>query len=203
VTSGANLLEQLKPFPAHAVFERSKAGRIAARSCQARDKPSADWISDLDEHDRQRARRLQQRCHHARAIGDDEVGRKRDHLANVLAHAFDTLGTQAIVDAQVVAHGPAQCLQSLQQCREARLPFRIVRGQRGEQADAPHTAGLLRARRERPRCSRAAEQRDELAPLAVQHRGLPPLCVRRRLAVRQSSAPPACRRAARKSLGQT
>ena len=34
-----------------------------------------------------------------------------------------------------------------------------------EHADAPHPLALLRARRERPRSRRAAEQRDELAPL--------------------------------------
>ena len=34
-----------------------------------------------------------------------------------------------------------------------------------EHADAPHPLGLLRARRERPRRRRAAEQRDELAAL--------------------------------------
>ena len=43
--------------------------------------------------------------------------------------------------------------------------FRIVRGCGHEHADAPHPLALLRARRERPRRRRAAEQRDELAPL--------------------------------------
>ena len=38
-----------------------------------------------------------------------------------------------------------------------------------EHADAPHPLGLLRARRERPRRRRAAEQRDELAPLSLDH----------------------------------
>jgi len=33
-----------------------------------------------------------------------------------------------------------------------------------QHADTPHPIRLLRARRERPRRSRAAEQRDELAP---------------------------------------
>jgi hypothetical protein len=43
------------------------------------------------------------------------------------------------------------------ECRNARLSFRIVRGKVHEHADAPHFLALLRARRERPRCSRAAE----------------------------------------------
>ena len=60
--------------------------------------------------------------------------------------------------------GPAQLLQPLREHRDAGLPFRIVRGQRHEHADAPHPLALLRARRERPR-RRAAEERDELAAL--------------------------------------
>ena len=57
------------------------------------------------------------------------------------------------------------CCQPLQERREAGLTFRIVRGCGQEHADAPHPLALLRARRERPRGRRAAEQRDELAPL--------------------------------------
>src|SRR5262249_14494596 len=45
-----------------------------------------------------------------------------------------------------------------------------------EHADALYALALLRARRERPRCRSAAEQRDELAALHVEHGGLPPLC---------------------------
>src|SRR6266516_1805349 len=48
--------------------------------------------------------------------------------------------------------------------RQAGLPFWIIRGQRDEDADPPHPLGL-RARRERPRNRRAAEKRDERAPL--------------------------------------
>jgi hypothetical protein len=56
---------------------------------------------------------------------------------------------------------PPEFLQPLAQGRNACLSVRIVRSQH-YYGEAPHTLGLLRARRERPRC-RAAEQRDELA----------------------------------------
>src|SRR5262249_20750351 len=56
-------------------------------------------------------------------------------------------------------------LQPLQERCEARLHFRIVRGQAHEDANASHSLGLLRARRQRPRSRRAAEQRDEVAAL--------------------------------------
>jgi hypothetical protein len=64
-------------------------------------------------------------------------------------------------------------LQPLQERCEARLHFRIVRGQAHEDANAPHPLGLLRTRRQRPR-SRAAEERDELAPSDVEHGGTQP-----------------------------
>jgi hypothetical protein len=60
-------------------------------------------------------------------------------------------------------------LQGLLERYEAGLTLSIVRGTVHEHADAPHPLGLLRARRERPRC-RGAEQRDELAALPVEHR---------------------------------
>ena len=41
--------------------------------------------------------------------------------------------------------------------------FRIVLSQAHEHPNAPHPLALLRPRRERPPCSCAAEQRDELA----------------------------------------
>jgi hypothetical protein len=68
-----------------------------------------------------------------------------------------------MVDSHVAAVGPAQLLQALHECRNAGLPFHIVRGYIREHADAPHALALLRARRERPRRRCAAEQRDELA----------------------------------------
>ena len=64
----------------------------------------------------------------------------------------------------VAALDPSQLLQPLHEGCDASLPFRIVRGSRSEHPDAPHSLGLLRARRNRPRRGRAAEQRDELAP---------------------------------------
>jgi hypothetical protein len=53
--------------------------------------------------------------------------------------------------------------QALQERRVAGLLYRITRGRGHEHADAPHPVGLLCACRERPRSSRPAEQRDELA----------------------------------------
>jgi len=45
--------------------------------------------------------------------------------------------------------------------------FRIIRWQVREDADVPHPLRLLPARRERPRDRRAAEQRNEVAPVQI------------------------------------
>ena len=47
--------------------------------------------------------------------------------------------------------------------------FGIIFGVGNQHADAPHALGLLRPRRKRPCRRRAAEQRDELAPLSFDH----------------------------------
>ena len=60
-------------------------------------------------------------------------------------------------------NGPAQFLQPQQERCLANLRFRIIRGKSMEHADAAHALSLLRARRQRPRRRRAAEQADELA----------------------------------------
>jgi hypothetical protein len=47
--------------------------------------------------------------------------------------------------------------------RKSVLPLSIVCGPVHERANTPHTFRRLRFRRARPRCCRAADQRDELA----------------------------------------
>ena len=48
-------------------------------------------------------------------------------------------------------------------------PVHVAFGEYRKHTDPPHAFGLLRPRRERPRCRRAAEQRDELASLSFNH----------------------------------
>src|SRR5262249_6516782 len=76
---------------------------------------------------------------------------------------FGTTLGGTILDDQVPTLDIPKFAQCLSEC------FKIcgVQGQRCcfQHADAPHPLALLRARRERPRRRRAAEQRDELASL--------------------------------------
>src|SRR4029450_13020983 len=63
------------------------------------------------------------------------------------------------------AFKPTKSLQSLPKSYQTRLCFWIMLGQSYQYAEPLHSVGLLRARRERPRSRRTAEQSDELAPL--------------------------------------
>src|SRR5262245_41521151 len=73
---------------------------------------------------------------------------------------------KANVDADVPALRPSQQFEFLPESLEAPLHLWIVPGRTDQHADAPHALALLCARRHRPRRSRAAEQRDELAASA-------------------------------------
>src|SRR5262249_43332429 len=93
----------------------------------------------------------------------DDVRSERDQLHREFAKAISIACGPAIIDPHIAAVGPAQLLQSLHERHEAGLTYRMVFGERHEYTDTPDLR-LLRARGERPR-GRAAEQRDELAPL--------------------------------------
>ena len=162
--AGRDLLEQLQPFPAQAVFERHETGGVAARPRQAVDEAGADRIADDREHDRHGAGRLQQRPHGRGAMGQNDVGRERGQFRRVSAN-FGGIGRgPAGVDPHVAADGPAQLRQPLQERPDAGLKFRIVRGCGQEHADAPHPLALLRARRERPRRRRATQNTEKFPP---------------------------------------
>ncbi len=72
-------------------------------------------------------------------------------------------GREASVDAHIAALRPSEPFEPLPKSREARLHVRIVFVKGRQHADPPHPLWLLRARHERRRHHRAAEQRDELA----------------------------------------
>src|SRR5262249_11684795 len=87
-----------------------------------------------------------------------------NQLRRVSANALGVTCAPADVHANIAPVGPVRLRQRLSERQKAGLSRRIVRGCVHEHADAPHPLALLRARLERPRCRRAAEQRYELAP---------------------------------------
>ena len=167
-----DLLEQLQPFRAEAVFIRHEAGDVSAGVRKALDETSADRIGNNSEHDRHGAGGPVQR-HNGIAAGQDDVRAECDQFRCVSTTALGIAGTPAVVDPHIAALGPAQLLQAICERYQTGLSFRAVCGHAHEHADAPHPLTLLRPRRERPR-RRAAEQRDELPPSHAGHgRSLP------------------------------
>jgi hypothetical protein len=96
---------------------------------------------------------------------ENDVRGERGQFGRVFAHGFGIAETPAIVDADILSHHPAQLLQTLREGGQPGLCFRIVRRKRCEDANARNPPTLLRMRHDRPRSSRAAEQRDEIAAL--------------------------------------
>jgi hypothetical protein len=93
---------------------------------------------------------------------EDHVGLQRDQFFREYLR-LRANRRKASVDADIAAFRPSTLFQPLPECRKASLCLRIVLGEAHQHADPPHSVGLLCARRERPRCGSAAEQRDELA----------------------------------------
>src|SRR5262249_49279482 len=76
--------------------------------------------------------------------------RKRSHFGGVSANLGGIGRGPTGVDVQVAANGPAQWAEPLQERPETILPYRIVRGCRQEDTDAPRVLALLRAHEARP-----------------------------------------------------
>ena len=121
-------------------------------------------IDDRRKNNRYGTSLLPQRSHRGAIVSQNRIGIRLDQLRHISPHAVGVAGGPASVDAKIAAFCPPQFLQPLAQGRNACLSVRIVRSQH-QDGEAPHTLRLLRARRERPRHRRAAEQRDELAAL--------------------------------------
>src|SRR5262249_17822369 len=88
----------------------------------------------------------------------------------MLANVGRITQAPAILDPQVAALAPAQLLQRLLERRELGTAGAATAR---EHADPPYAPWLLRARHERPRDGRAAEQRDEVAALHLRGHSIP------------------------------
>ena len=92
---------------------------------------------------------------------------QRDEFLREPLHRPRVERRPARLDPKVAAVRPAELLEFLPERRDIGLSFPVALGICHQHTDAPHALALLRARRDRPRGRRAAEQRDELAPSDV------------------------------------
>src|SRR5262249_16974877 len=129
---------------------------------QAWHEATAHWIADLREHDRYGLRCLFQRHQASRGAGDDDVRLQANQFDCGSAQALGLAVAPANIEPSI-AVVPAELLKSLLEGRKITLSQRVTFSHCHQHADAPHLAGLLRPRRERPCRCRAAQQRDEVA----------------------------------------
>ena len=163
--AGRDLLEQFQPFSADAVFEKHETGGVAARARQAVDEAGGDRIAMIGNT----IGTVRVACSNGPTVAVPEARMTSGASATNSAAYLRNPATLAVAQRMSIRTlRPSIQPSSCSACRNAptqALILRIVRGAPREHADAPHPLALLRARRERPRRRRAAEKRDEFAPL--------------------------------------
>src|SRR5262245_27979635 len=137
-----------------------QAGDVAARSRQTLDDACANRISRSRKHDRDHRCRLLGRERRESVVRNNNIDLKPDELGGNLSKSLAASLGPAILDCEIAALVPAQFPQSPD---KGGGPFALCRSRTGAQQANGHWLALLRARRERPRRRRAANQRDELA----------------------------------------
>src|SRR5262245_38056062 len=152
------LMQQLQPLRYFRLSLKAHAGYIAARPAKVGHEAGCNWIAAADEHDRY-------------GRGGSHCGARGDILATNHGHLpasqigrkcwepIDLILRPAEFDSDVMAVDEPRFLQAVAECRYS---VNCV----GSSCCLKESDRRLRARRERQR-HRAAEQRDERAPLHV------------------------------------
>src|SRR5262249_30990180 len=138
-----------------------KTGDVAARTCQAVNKSVADRIGHPGKYNRYGPGRLLQFRNDKGIVAKEQVGVERNQLCRKRPSPAGIAPSKAHIDSQVAPAGPSQTRQCAFEFREGGLPLRIILTAADQSADPPHALALLRPRRQRPRRSRGAEEREE------------------------------------------
>src|SRR5262245_34820271 len=116
-----------------------------------------------DEHDRNGPSGPHQRVGDRGALAENAVRLKLHQLFRKRLHARGVAFGIAVLDAKVLAEGPALSFETLFEGLDASLGRRII-CEANQHPDGAHTNRLLRFRRDRLIGQSAAEQGDEIAP---------------------------------------
>src|SRR5437016_6687484 len=103
-----------------------KAGDVVARSRHARDKPATNRIGHGDEHDRNGPRGPHQRGGDRGALAENAVRLELHQRLRERLHARGVAFGIAVLDAKILAEGPALALETFFERLDASLGFRIV-----------------------------------------------------------------------------
>src|SRR6516165_9827977 len=154
-------MQQFQPLRDYLPVQLSYAGDVAARPVKTGDEAELDRVAARFKDDRNGCgRRLRCECRRSAGRGNhghltmNQIGRHRRQLITAVPRP-------AVFDRHVAAINITVLAQPFEKGRQ--LPLITLR-RSGVQKPDHRRRWLLRARRERPR-RRAAQQRDELAPL--------------------------------------
>jgi hypothetical protein len=162
-----HFLQQLKTSPAEVGCNDAEPGGIPAGPGKTIDEAGGDRIADDRHDDGYRARGVLERLGGWRPSGDNHIDLRSHELGSQVGQPVGPILSPFPLDGD----GSSIDIPEVAQALHERLdPSRErVRGTQQKDADARHSAGLLRARRERP-CRRTPEERDELATPDAEHR---------------------------------
>src|SRR5262249_12143753 len=157
---GQQLAQEFQPLCCQLGREESNAGGVAARPSEVRNEANSHRVLTGQKHDGDR-RRCRPGCEYRRYASRSDYGNlTMNKISRQHWQSIKLILGPAVFYRHVLAHDVASLLQALAECPQ---PFRNrIRRSRVEIPDHRHRR-LLRARHERPRCRRAAEQRYELA----------------------------------------
>jgi hypothetical protein len=154
--SGDNLAQKVKSFGTKIGCLAWRSGSVAARSCQTGDETGADRVSR--RHEDNRRDRCGLLCRDNCGVSDrhNDIDLEPDELGCDLSVALFACLRPAIVEGNGAALNPAEFVQPLHKSGEPLALGRRCGG--AKEPDGRQLAWLLRARRQRPCGTRAAER---------------------------------------------
>src|SRR6516165_11125034 len=160
---GHQIMEEPQALGRNFSGEKIDPGRVAARLGKAGDETKFDGVVADAEDDRDRCGRSLGRLSNGGLAGCSDNGyAPADEVSHERRQAIVSALQPVVFDHHVLALDVAGFVEGF--AERSRIAPRGLGRPNVDEADHRHRL-LLRARRERPSCRYAAEQRDELAPL--------------------------------------
>src|SRR5262245_44471694 len=155
-------MEKSQPFRRNLLGKKTDPGDVAARPGKAGDKTKRDRVSAAAEDDRDRCGRSFGRLNSSGRAGRSDNGdATADEVSHERRQAIVSAVQPIVLDNHVLTLDVAGFAEA--SAERSGMASGGIGPPTADEADGRHRR-LLRARRERPRGRRAAEQRDELAP---------------------------------------
>src|SRR5215472_7675289 len=155
-----DLLEQFEPLHGQFRGHDGEPGYVAARARQTCDQAAFQRVGRCSHDDRNALRCALRGADRSGAANYDDIDLRPQQIADQRGYRFDIITIMAKLVGDVA---PFDITEVAHPAHEFPAEWIVVRDSRPDVPDTWRLARLLRARRERPRSSRAAEQRHELA----------------------------------------